>query len=117
MARGSSRKSVDIEPIRHKDRRKNIPTEELRDFVAEDEARTKTILYPRDSSLDPQLVWKGKDKQDSEDQKFQSYLSISKKKYTRSTSLRICVLRPKKRSLRCNCNCLLTSMVSSLKTS
>ena len=24
-------------------------------------------LYPRDPSLDPQLVWKGKDKQDAQD--------------------------------------------------
>ena len=58
---------VDIEAFKYKDRRSNIPTEELRDFVAEDEARPKTILYPRDPSLDPQLVWKGKDEQDSKD--------------------------------------------------
>lgn len=25
------------------------------------------VLYPRDPSLDPQLVWKGKDQQDRED--------------------------------------------------
>lgn len=67
MAKGKSSKSVDIRSIRHKDRRANIPTEELRDFVAEDEAKPKTILYPRDPSLDPQLVWKGKDEQDSKD--------------------------------------------------
>jgi adenine-specific DNA-methyltransferase len=65
MAKGKSNKSVDIEALRHKDRRANIPTEELRDFVAEDEAKPKVILYPRDPSLDPQLVWKGKDEQDS----------------------------------------------------
>jgi adenine-specific DNA-methyltransferase len=45
----------------------NIPTEELRDFVAEEEKAPKMILYPRDPSLDPQLVWKGKDEQDSKD--------------------------------------------------
>src|SRR4030042_3457373 len=56
-----------VESIKHKDKRVNIPTEELRDFVAEDEATPKTMLYPRDSSLDPQLVWKGKDEQDSAD--------------------------------------------------
>ena len=56
-----------IESIRHKDRRTNIPTEELRDFVAEEELAPKTMLYPRDPSLDPQLVWKGKDAQDKED--------------------------------------------------
>jgi len=65
MAKRKANKSIDIESIRHKDRRTNIPTEELRDFVAEDEAKPKVILYPRDPSLDPQLVWKGKDEQDS----------------------------------------------------
>jgi adenine-specific DNA-methyltransferase len=59
--------STPVESIRHKDKRKNIPTEELRDFVAEDEQSPKTLLYPRDPSLDPQLVWKGKDEQDSAD--------------------------------------------------
>ena len=29
--------------------------------------RPKTMLYPRDPSLDPQLVWKGKDEQDRQD--------------------------------------------------
>jgi len=62
------KKSKDIETTIHKkEKRKNIPTEELRDFVAEDEAKPKTMLYPRDPSLDPQLVWKGKDEQDSKD--------------------------------------------------
>ncbi len=56
-----------IESLRHKDKRTNIPTEELRDFVADDESAPKTMLYPRDPSLDPQLVWKGKDEQDRED--------------------------------------------------
>jgi len=56
-----------VESIRHKDTRKNIPTEELRDFVEESESQTRTMLYPRDPSLDPQLVWKGKDEQDRKD--------------------------------------------------
>ena len=47
-----------VDSLRHKDKRKNIPTEELRDFVAEDEHAPKSMLYPRDPSLDPQLVWK-----------------------------------------------------------
>jgi adenine-specific DNA-methyltransferase len=55
-----------VESIRHKDKRKNIPTEELRDFVADEELAPKSMLYPRDPSLDPQLVWKGKDEQDRE---------------------------------------------------
>ena len=62
------KKSKDIETTIHKKvKRKNIPTEELRDFVAEDEVKPKTVLYPRDTSLDPQLVWKGKDEQDRQD--------------------------------------------------
>lgn len=56
--------TIPVEHIKHSDRRANIPTEELRDFVADEERQPKTILYPRDPSLDPQLVWKGKDKQD-----------------------------------------------------
>ncbi len=56
-----------VESIRHKDKRANIPTEELRDFVADEELAPKTMLYPRDPSLDPQLVWKGKDEQDRSD--------------------------------------------------
>ncbi len=67
MAKKSSPSSKSIESIRHKDKRVNIPTEELRDFVAEEEGSPKTMLYPRDPSLDPQLVWKGKDDQDRED--------------------------------------------------
>ena len=68
MAGKKGHKLANIEATIHKkDRRSNIPTEELRDFVAEDEAKPKTILYPRDPSLDPQLVWKGKDEQDSKD--------------------------------------------------
>ncbi len=53
-----------ITATRHADKRANIPTEELRDFVADEEKTPKTVLYPRDPSLDPQLVWKGKDEQD-----------------------------------------------------
>src|SRR5579872_863859 len=56
-----------VESIRHKNKRVNIPTEELRDFVRDEEVAPKTMLYPRDPSLDPQLVWKGKDEQDRED--------------------------------------------------
>ncbi len=57
---------IPIESVKHGDKRTNIPTEELRDFVADDEKAPETILYPRDPSLDPQLVWKGKDEQDKE---------------------------------------------------
>lgn len=64
---GSSKGPSPVEAIRHKDTRVNIPTHELRDFVKDDEVAPKTLLYPRDPSLDPQLVWKGKDEQDRQD--------------------------------------------------
>ena len=48
------------------DTRLNIPTAELEAFAAEAEEQPSTLLYPRDPSLDPQLVWKGKDEQDRE---------------------------------------------------
>ncbi|MDI6782895.1 MAG: site-specific DNA-methyltransferase [bacterium] len=71
MARKKGNSSIPITSVKHKDKRKNIPTEELRNFVVEDELQPKTIkfpglLYARDPSLDPQLVWKGKDEQDRE---------------------------------------------------
>ncbi len=56
-----------VTAIKHRDTRINIPTEELRDFVADDERAPQTMRYPRDPSLDPQLVWKGKDEQDAAD--------------------------------------------------
>ncbi|MGH9352475.1 MAG: site-specific DNA-methyltransferase, partial [Terriglobia bacterium] len=67
MPKKTKRNSAPVAALRHKDKRANIPTEELRDFVAEDERQPKRMLYPRDPSLDPQLVWKGKDEQDSKD--------------------------------------------------
>ena len=67
MARKKPTAETKVESIRHKDKRTNIPTEELRDFVADDEQAPKTMLYPRDPSLDPQLVWNGKDEQDRQD--------------------------------------------------
>ncbi len=58
--------STPIAAVRHKDTRKNIPTEELRDFVVADEQSPRSALYPRNPDLDPQLVWKGKDQQDAQ---------------------------------------------------
>jgi adenine-specific DNA-methyltransferase len=53
-----------VDSLKHQDKRANIPTNELRGFVESDEAAPTAMLYPRDPSLDPQLVWKGKDEQD-----------------------------------------------------
>jgi adenine-specific DNA-methyltransferase len=61
---GTTAAATPIESVRHKQKRKNIPTEELRDFVRKEDQAERPVLYPRDPSLDPQLVWKGKDEQD-----------------------------------------------------
>jgi len=55
-----------VDSLKHKETRISIPTEELREFVRDDEEAPRAMLYPRDPSLDPQLVWKGKDQQDAE---------------------------------------------------
>jgi adenine-specific DNA-methyltransferase len=51
--------------ITHDQKRTNIPTEELRDFVSDDVQKQTKVLYPRNPDLDPQLVWRGKDEQDA----------------------------------------------------
>ena len=66
-AKRTTKKPTPVEATKHKDKRRNIPTEELSDFVKSDERAPTKVLYPRDPSLDPQLVWKGKDEQDSEE--------------------------------------------------
>lgn len=59
--------STPVEATVHQDKRANIPTADAQEFMAPEAEQVKTLLYPRDSSLDPQLVWKGKDEQDAED--------------------------------------------------
>ncbi len=67
MARKKAPKKV--ESIRHaEDSRKNIPTAEFRAVMAEDERTPIEVAYQRrNRDLDPQLVWRGKDKQDQGD--------------------------------------------------
>ena len=54
-----------IDHYQHDDKRANIPTQELSGFAEEAETSPETTRYPRDTALDPQLVWKGKDEQDA----------------------------------------------------
>lgn len=56
---------VRVEAVRYKEKRADIPAQELKGFVRADEEEPKAVnfkddLYARDPSLDPQLVWKGK---------------------------------------------------------
>src|SRR5487761_2501956 len=57
-----------VEAVRHTgESRVNIPTAELGSLAEAEQAGPQMLRYPRDPSLDPQLVWRGKDQQDGED--------------------------------------------------
>ena len=66
MAKQSITKNV--EQITHEDaKRKNIPTAEYQSVLDEAQKTPKQLRYPRNTDLDPQLVWRGKDEQDWSD--------------------------------------------------
>jgi adenine-specific DNA-methyltransferase len=48
-------------------KRKNIPTAEFQSVIEKEQENPKKIRYPRNTDLDPQLVWRGKDEQDWSD--------------------------------------------------
>ena len=56
-----------METLRHPEdvTRANIPTSETSGLKRQQEENAKPRLYPRNPDLDPQLVWRGKDEQDS----------------------------------------------------
>lgn len=56
-----------VEAITHSDKRTNLPTADAQEFVGPETEAPIKLRYPRDPSLDPQLVWKGKDELDGED--------------------------------------------------
>ena len=57
-----------VEAFKHDDaKRKNIPSAEQQSFVQQDQQKVKQVRYPRNTDLDPQLVWRGKDEQDWSD--------------------------------------------------
>lgn len=57
-----------VDSLVHEDaKRKNIPTAEYESVISEKDAAPKELRYPRNTDLDPQLVWRGKDEQDWSD--------------------------------------------------
>ena len=57
-----------VEAFKHDDaKRKNIPSVEQQSFIQQDQQYSKKVRYPRNTDLDPQLVWRGKDEQDWSD--------------------------------------------------
>jgi len=66
MAKKSTTKTV--ETLTHEaDKRKNIPTAEYQSVLKPNEQKSVEMRYPRNTDLDPQLVWRGKDEQDWSD--------------------------------------------------
>ena len=66
MAKKATKKTV--ETLKHdEDKRKNIPTAEYQSVVEPDQQQPVEMRYPRNTDLDPQLVWRGKDEQDWSD--------------------------------------------------
>ena len=59
---------LSVSTINHDDaKRKNIPTAEHQSVIQKDQENVKQVRYPRNTDLDPQLVWRGKDEQDWSD--------------------------------------------------
>jgi adenine-specific DNA-methyltransferase len=56
-----------VDAITHADKRANLPTADAHDFVTPEVEQPIPLRYPRDPTLDPQLVWKGKDAFDGDD--------------------------------------------------
>jgi adenine-specific DNA-methyltransferase len=70
MARRAPKQSTGktVEALKHDEaKRKNIPTAEYQSVIQKEEEKVRTIKYPRNTDLDPQLVWRGKDEQDWSD--------------------------------------------------
>jgi adenine-specific DNA-methyltransferase len=57
-----------VEALKHDEaKRKNIPSAEQQSIIQKEVENPKTIRYQRNTDLDPQLVWRGKDEQDWSD--------------------------------------------------
>ena len=60
-----AKREIGVEVLRHKDKRRNIPTAELEPVMPDEDKTPIRIAYERrNRDLDPQLVWRGKDEQD-----------------------------------------------------
>jgi len=66
MAKKSNTKTVVT--LKHDEaKRKNIPTAEYESVLQKEQGASRTVKYPRNTDLDPQLVWRRKDEQDWSD--------------------------------------------------
>jgi len=68
MAKIPTKSPKTVETLKHDDaKRKNIPSAEQQSIIHKEHEGPKAIRYPRNTDLDPQLVWRGKDEQDWSD--------------------------------------------------
>ena len=72
-----------VESIRHKDKRANIPTEELRDFVSDEELAPRTMLYPRDPPSIRNWSGRARTSRTAKTSLFPWCLSTSRRRFTR----------------------------------
>jgi adenine-specific DNA-methyltransferase len=73
-----------VEALRHTDdKRLNIPTAEHQSVLEAGHIARKEIRYPRNTDLDPQLVWRGKDYQDWSDLVVRRLRSTYRRRCTR----------------------------------
>jgi hypothetical protein len=67
MAKKAAKQKT-IDTIKHTDdKRMNIPTAEHQSVLQKEEETLRTVRYARNTDLDPQLVWRGKDEKDWSD--------------------------------------------------
>src|SRR6201998_4824456 len=64
-----AKKPIEVTTLKHAEaKRRNIPTAEFESVMrAEDKSPVQIAYERRNRDLDPQLVWRGKDRQDSSD--------------------------------------------------
>ncbi len=69
MPKGRAKRPKSVETLTHEEaRRRNLPSAEHQPLMREEEQSAVRVAYERrNRDLDPQLVWRGKDEQDSED--------------------------------------------------
>jgi adenine-specific DNA-methyltransferase len=63
-----AKKSKTVKTLKHDDaKRKNIPTAEFQSVLQKEQEAPRMVKNPRNTDLDPQLVWRGKDEKDWSD--------------------------------------------------
>src|SRR5205814_8943668 len=67
-AKTASKLKAEVENYKHSTaKRRMIPTAEQQGFVPDDDTKPIKLAYPRNPDLDPQLVWRGKDRENASD--------------------------------------------------